>query len=458
MKRTIITLAVALFATAAFAQKQTPPAPGAPKPFSVPDIRRVELPNGLKVRLVPYGDMPKATVRLVVQTGNVDEAANEIWLSDLTANLIEQGTPTRSAEQIAREVALMGGSLDVSVTSNQTIIGADVFSESAPALVNLIADVARNPRFPEAELPRLKADLARNLSIQRSTPQSAALERFASVLYPNHPYGRVFPTEAMLQGYTLDQVRGFYDRNFGAARAFVYVVGKFNAAAVEQAIRDYFGNWRTGNPPTRVTVTPVAKRAVHFVERPGAVQSTLYIGLPVIDPSHTEYLPLTVMNALLGGSFGSRITSNIREQKGYTYSPSGIVNTRLGAGYWAEIADVTTNVTGPSIKEIIGEIDRLRAEPPTATELTGIQNYLAGTFVLRNSSRSGIANQLAFLDLYGLSEEYLRTYVQRVYALTPADIQRIARTYVDPARLAIVVVGDPAVVRDQIRTYGEIVQ
>jgi predicted Zn-dependent peptidase len=188
------------------------------------------------------------------------------------------------------------------------------------------------------------------------------------------------------------------------------------------------------------------------------VQSTLYIGLPVIDPSHPEYLPLTVMNALLGGSFGSRITSNIREQKGYTYSPQGIITTRLGSGVWTEIADVTTNVTGPSIKEIIGEIDRLRTEPPTAAELQGIQNYLAGTFVLRNSSRAGIANQLSTLDLYGLREDYLRTYVQRVYALTPADIQRLTQTYIDPSKLAIVVVGDPAVVREQIRTYGEIVQ
>lgn len=459
MKRTILTiLTIALFATSAFAQKQTPPAPGAPKAFAVPAIRRVDLPNGLKVRFVPYGDIPKATVRLVVQTGNVDEGANEVWLADLAASLMEQGTPTRNSEQIAREVALMGGALDVSVTTNQTNIGADVFSESAPALVNLIADVVRNPRFPESELARLKGDLARNLSIQRSTPQSAAQEKFASVMFPNHAYGRVFPTEPMLQGYTLDQVKTFYDRNFGAARAFVYVVGRFDQSAVESAIRSAFGNWKAGNPPTRVNVTPVAKRAVYFVERPGAVQSTLYIGLPVIDPSHQEYVPLTVMNALLGGSFGSRITSNIREAKGYTYSPQGFINTRLGSGVWTEVADVTTNVTGPSIKEIIFEIDRLRGEPPTAAELTGIQNYLAGTFVLRNSSRGGIAGQLATLDLYGLSEEYLRTYVQKVYALTPADIQRMAQTYIDPARLAIVVVGDPAVAREQIRPYGDIMQ
>lgn len=460
MKRTILTIAIALFAFTALAQtaKQTPPAPGAPKGFSVPDIRRVELPNGLKVRFVPYGDMPKATVRLVVQTGNVDEGPNETWLADLMADLLEQGTATRSSEQLAREAALMGGALEVGVGINQTTIGADVFSESAPALVNLIADVARNPKFPESELARLKGDRVRTLSIQRSTPQSAAQERFAQVLFPGHVYGRYYPTEAMLQGYTLDQVRGFYDRNFGAARSYIYVVGRYDAAAVESAIRGAFGDWKAGNPATKVTVTPVSKRAVHFIERPGAVQSTLHIGLPTPDPAHSDYVALSVMNSLLGGSFGSRITSNIREQKGYTYSPQGVLAGRLGAGYWVEIADVTSNVTGPSIKEIIGEIDRLRAEPPSAAELTGIQNYLAGTFVLRNSSRGGIAAQLANLDLYGLTEDYLRTYVQKVYALTPADVQRMAQTYIDPAKLAIVVVGDPAVIRDQIKTYGEIIQ
>ncbi len=188
------------------------------------------------------------------------------------------------------------------------------------------------------------------------------------------------------------------------------------------------------------------------------MQSTLYIGLPTFDPSNPDYVPLVVTNALLGGSFGSRITSNIREQKGYTYSPFSLLSTRLHTGYWAEIADVSTNVTGPSIKEIIGEIDRLRGEPPTPAELRGIQNYLAGTFVLRNSTRDGIAGQLAALDLYGLGEDYLRNYVQRVYAVTPADVQRMTQQYIDPAKLAIVVAGDKKVVADQLKPYGEVIE
>ena len=456
MMRTLA-LTLALLSTILHAQeKQKPPAPGTPRNFAIPEVRRFDLPNGLKVRFVPYGEVPKATIRLVTQTGNVDESENEIWLADVTGAMLQQGTTSRSAPQIAREVAMMGGALDVSVGMNQTTIGTDVFSESADEAIALVADIARNPLFPEADLTRIKADLLRDLSIRRSQPGPIAAEKFSQVLFGNHPYGRMFPAEAALQGYTLEQVRSFHARNFGAARSFLYVIGRFDASAVEQAIRQNLGQWPAGSPPSKPQVTPVSARSLHLIDRPGAVQSTLYIGLPVIDATHADYLALTVMNALLGGSFGSRITANIREQKGYTYSPTSAVTSRLGGASWAEMADVTTNVTGASIQEILKEIERLRGEAPTAEELRGIQNYLAGTFVLRNSSRPGIAAQLAFIDLYGLSESYVRNYVQNVYALTPAEIQRLARTYIDPAKLAIVVVGDREKVAEQLKPYGVI--
>jgi zinc protease len=452
--RTILAIALLLSTTVAAQQKQQPPVPGTPRNFTIPEIRRFDLPNGLKVRFVSYGSVPKTTIRLVTQTGRIDETANEVWLSDVTAAMMEQGTTTRPAAQIARDMALMGGSLDVTAGPNQFTINTDVFTESAANAMALVADVARNPLFPEADLARIKTDLARTLSIQRSQPSQLAAEKFSSVLFGDHPYGRTFPSEAALQGYTLEQVRSFHARNFGAARSYLYVVGRFDSVAVEDAIRTSFADWNAGSAPTKPQITPVAARSLHLIERPGAVQSTLYIGLPTPDAAHADYLAITVMNALLGGSFGSRITSNIREQKGYTYSPQGAVSVRLGAGAWTEMADVTTNVTGASIKEILAEIERLRNESPSAEELRAIQNYVAGVFVLRNSSRGGIAAQLSALDLYGLSEDYLRNYVQRVYAMTPADIQRMARTYIDPAKLAIVVVGDKAQVAEQLKPYG----
>jgi zinc protease len=455
-----LTLTLALLSTVLLQaqEKQKPPVPGTPRNFAIPEVRRLDLPNGLKVRFVSYGEVPKATIRLVTQTGNIDENENEVWLADLTGTMMEQGTTSRPAQQIAQEVAMMGGALDVGVGPNQVTIGADVFSESAAEAIALIADVARNPAFPEADLARIKTDIVRNLSIRRSQPGSIAFERFSRVVYGNHPYGRLLPNDSALQAYTLEQVRAFHAGNFGAARSFLYVVGRFDAAVVEQAVRQSLGEWKAGPPVSKPAITPIAARSLHFIDRPGSVQSTLYIGLPVIDATNPDYLALTVMNALLGGSFGSRITANIREQKGYTYSPQSTVVSNLGAASWAEKADVTTNVTGASIQEILSEIERLRKDPPTADELRGIQNYLAGTFVLRNSSRPGIAAQLAFLDLYGLSESYLRNYVQNVYALAPADIQRLAKTYIDPAKLAIVVVGDREKVAEQLKPYGPIAE
>jgi predicted Zn-dependent peptidase len=457
MKR-ILGLLFIVLAPSLLAQKQSPPPAAAPKNFNLPPITRLELPNGLRVRLVPYGSMPKTLVAVVTQTGNVDEAANETWLSDITAEMLQQGTTTRTAEDIARQSAEMGGQVSVESTPNQIRIATDVFSESGPAAAALLADIVRNPRFPASEVERVKGNFIRNLSIAKSRPQSLATERFWGVLYPNHPYGRPFSTEETLKSFTLDQVKSFYDRNFGAARSAVYVVGRFDAAAMQNAIQQNFADWKRGNPPTQINVSPASGRKVYLVDKPKAVQSTVMIGLPAMEPSNPDYIPLVVADALLGGSFGSRITANIREQKGYTYSPRSVITSRLGAGTWYEIADVTTNVTGPSIKEILGEIDRLRAEAPSAEELQGIQNLLAGIFVLRNSSRGGIFTQIAFLDLFGLPEDFLRNYVQRVYAVKPADVTRVAKQYLDPSKMAVVVVGDRSMIAEQVQPYGEMVQ
>jgi zinc protease len=164
-----------------------------------------------------------------------------------------------------------------------------------------------------------------------------------------------------------------------------------------------------------------------------------------------------VMDALLGGAFASRITKNIREDKGYTYSPSSDLSVRYRDAYWSENADVTTTVTGPSIKEILAEIDRLQAEPPAAEELTGIQNYLAGTYVLQNSSRAGITNQLGYMDLHGLPPTYASTYVKQVYAVTPQQISEMAKKHLQDDRALIVIVGDRKVIAEQVKGFGAIV-
>jgi predicted Zn-dependent peptidase len=432
----------------------SPPKPGAPRDFKLPEPRRFTLPNGLRITLVEWGTMPKVRVTLRVRSGNASEKANEVWLADLTGELIREGTPTRTSGQISQEAARMGGALTVSVGADTTSIGGEVLSDYGPEMIALVSDVAQNPRFPESELARLKANLARNLAVALSQPQQLALQKFRAVVYADHPYGRVFPTEEMIKGYTLDQARAFYRSTYGAARSDLYIVGRMDARAVEEAAKKSFSGWAKGTAPELAPPKPTSERAVHIIDRPGAVQSTIILGVPTIDPSNDDFIPMRVMDALLGGAFGSRITRNIRENKGYTYSPYSELSIRYRDAYWAEIADVTTNVTGASLKEIFAEIDRLQSTPPPQEELTGIQNNLAGTYVLQNSSRSGITQQLGFMDLHGLPPTYASTYVKQVSAVTPQKVSEVAKRYLDDARATIVIVGDRRVIEEQVKEFG----
>jgi predicted Zn-dependent peptidase len=449
-------LALGLAASAAFAQKQSPPPVGAPKDFRVPSPTKLTLDNGLKVTLVPYGTVPKVTVHLAVVGGNAAETVSEIWLADLTGDWMREGTTTRTGAQISQDAARMGGSLEVGVGPNLTRITGNALSEFGPEMVRLLAEVTEDPSFPETELARLKADMGRELAINTTRPQQIALERFRGVMYPNHRYGHVFPTPEMVQGFTAAQVRAFYSANFGAARSHLYVAGTFDAAAMEAAIRQAFGRWKAGTPAHIAPPSPQTKRAIYLVDRPGAVQSTIVLGVPVVDPTNPDWVALQVMNTLLGGYFSSRITSNIREAKGYTYSPFSQVAVSYRNAYWAQNADVTTNVTGPSLKEIFSEIDRLQREPPGAEELRAVQNYMAGVFVLQNSSRQGIIGQLEFVDLHGLPENYLTEFVRRVYAVTPQAVSESTRKYVQDEKATIVVVGDKKVIEEQVKPYGTI--
>jgi zinc protease len=436
-----------------FAQKQTPPEGGPPKPFVLPQEETFRLPNGLQVTMVTYGSLPKVAIDVTVRAGNLNESADQVWLADVMGRLMKEGTTSRTSEQVAKEASSMGGSVDITVGPDQTSVAADVLSEFGPRMVALLADVAQHPLFPDSELPRLKKDALRRLTVMKSQPRPLAQEKFLKTLYPDHPYGRLFPSEEMINKYTIADIQKFYKENFGAARTHIYVAGKFDAAAVKKAITDSFSGWARGSEPVINPPKPATKREFGLVDRPNAPQSTLYIGLPIIDPSNPDFIPLQVTNALLGGSFASRITSNIREQKGYTYSPSSTLSARYRDAYWAEVADVTTAVTGPSLKEIFYEIDRLQKDPPSDQELQGIKNYLAGLFVLRNSTRIGVISQLHFVDLHNLGDKYLDTYVQKVYAVTPKQVQEIMQKYVRSEKMTIVVVGDKAKITDQISPY-----
>jgi predicted Zn-dependent peptidase len=430
------------------AQKQTPPPGGTPKDFVIPEKKVSQLKNGLKSTLVQYGSVPKVNVNLIIKTGNVNEGSNEVWLADLTGNLMQEGTTTMDFKTISRKVAAMGGEINTSISGS-------VLSEYAPELVKIIADVVINPALPASEVERLKGDLKRQLSVQKSQPQSQAIESFNSIIYKDHPYGRIFPTQEMLSGYSIEMVKKFYENNFGAKRSVLYVVGKFDEAATQKAVEEAFGNWKEGPEANYPPATPNKTPEVSIIDRPGAPQTTVIIGLPTISPQHEDYVALQVANSLLGGSFGSRITANIREDKGYTYSPFSTITNHKNTSVWYEQADITSEHTGDALQEIAKEVNRLQNELPPDAELKGIQNYMAGIFVLQNSTPGGIIGQLNFIETHGLDDSYLTDRVKNIHAITPEKISAIAKEHFKYDDMTLVLVGDKKLLDQQMKSFQE---
>jgi zinc protease len=454
VKKSLLVLATSLAAVApGFGQKQTPPEGSAPKSFTVPAGDTYVLPSGLSVTLVPYGIIPKATISLAVEAGSLNEGKSRAGVASLAGDLFREGTATLTSHQLAEATAQMGSALTVPVGEDQTKFELDVLQESAPEAVKILADVVEHPRFPESELARLKNDALRRIALQLSQPQTIADIRFRKLLYGEHPYGTVLPTEDDVKKLTLQDVKEYYSSNFGAQRSHLYVAGRFDKAAVKKAIADSFGGWTKGPARMDNVPSPTPRRVLDVTDRPDAPQSTLKLGLPVPPPTSPDAIPLGLTNALLGGSFNSRITSNIREQKGYTYSPYSEISRRYHDAYWAQNADVTTQFTGASLKEIFGEIDRLQKEAPSVQELKGIQSYLSGIFVIQNSNRQALIGQLQYVDFQGLGEDYLKNYVPRVNAVTPADVQKLTRKYIRPEAMVIVVVGDKSKISDQLMPF-----
>jgi predicted Zn-dependent peptidase len=450
----LIVVAAALASIPAFGQKQTPPAGGPPKPFSVPSHETYTLGNGMKVTLVPYGIIPKASFSLVVRSGGLNEPTDREGLADITGDLLKEGTTSLSATALAESAARMGGSLNVAVTADESSLDIDVLSEFGPDAVKLLADVAQHPLLPASELARIKSDQLRRIAVAKSQPGQIALVRFRKLMYGDHPYGVVLPSEESIKQTTIDDVRKFFAGNYGAGRAYLYVAGRFDANAVKKAIEAGFSSWVKGPAPVENVPKPKTQRLVDVTDRPNAPQSTVILGLPVATATSPDNVPLTVTNALLGGSFGSRITSNIREKLGCTYSPVSQVSRRYHDAYWAETADITTDCTGKSLGEIFNEIQRLQKEAPGAAELQGIQSFLSGVFIIQNSSRNALIGQLRYVDLQGLGEDYLKTYVQKVNAVTPAEVQAMTAKYIKPEEMTIVVVGDKSKITDQLTPYA----
>ena len=432
------------------------PTAGAPAAFRLPGRTELTLDNGLRATFVEYGAVPKAFVRVALRAGAMNEPDGASGLAVLASRYLKEGAGDLDSGELAARIARCGGRLDTHADDDDSTLDVQVLSESTPEALRLLGEVLTRPRLPEAELERLRAELLRELAVASTQPDVLALERFHAALYGDHPYARVLPTREHVEALDIEDVRGFVAGELGATRAHVYVAGRFDMAAAEQALREAFEGWEAGPEPLIAPPSPRSERAIHLVDRPGAEQSTIRLGLPAPDPSHEDYLPLTVVDTLLGGAFMSRITLNLREDKGYTYSPRSTIAVHYRDASWMHASDVTTAHTGDSLHEIFAEIERLRAEPPPAEELEGVQRYMAGGMLVRNATPAGLLGQLGFLDFHELGASYAEQYVDRVYAVTPEQVRDLAAAYLRPEEMTIAIVGDASVIREQIAPYGAI--
>lgn len=434
-------------------EKELPPEGGSPKDFKIPEREVLELDNGMKAVMVDYGIVPKVTIQLYVEAGPILEDENEISVASLLANLMEEGTDNYDAKALSLEFAKMGGQIGVNAGTHIISVNATVLSEFAPKAIALFAEVLKMPKLPESELERLKNNMKRQMSVARSQPGTVATQMFDKAIYGDHPYGRSLPSDEEIDSRTIEDIRNYYNEEFGARRSSLYVVGKYSESDVKAAVQKHFADWKAGPERNFPEASPNMNVELDLSDRANSPQSTIRFGIPVPDPTHPDFVALEVMDDLLGGSFSSRITSNIREDKGFTYSPFSTINSRYKSSIWYQAADVSIESTGDALLEISKEIDRLRTETPTAEELEGIQNYMAGSFVRSNSTRGGIINQLYNMDFHGLDENYLNNRINTIYGVTPEKITEVASKYLDPEKMFLMVVGDVKATRPQIEDW-----
>jgi zinc protease len=417
-----------------------------------PKRTRHTLPSGLEIVLVESHNIPKFTGELYFRSGNAATALDAPGLAEITAAVLRTGTANRNSRQIEEDLRKMGADLGTGAGADTSTISFSGLSEFANELLVLVAELARSASFPEEEFERERRQMLEGLRIERTTPSFLAGERLRKILFGAHPYAVVSPTEAQVEAYRLPQLGEFYREHYRPANALLVIVGDFSAATLLAEIERIFGGWHAGTvaPLDDPALPRLEGRRVHLVHRPETVQTQILIGNRSITRKHPDWLRLSLANSLYGGAFNSRLVMNIREAKGYTYSPRSAAHALRQHGYFSVHAAVRNEVVAATLTEIFYEMDRIRALPVADDELADARNYLSGIFSLGLATQEGLAGQLSNVYLSRLPEDYLETYRDRIRSLTAADVLAAARAYFDSANAQIVLVGD----RDEIGAQG----
>ncbi len=439
------------------AQTAALPKPGPDPKFSLPAIEKTKLSNGLDVWMVRHGELPIISMNMVFKTGSANEPDDKYGVSNMASSLLNTGTKTRSAEELANQLRQIGVSNIGSGSGwDSTNVSMQMLSKHLDAALDIYADVIQNPAFPASEIDSLKARSLIGLRQQRANPNAISNNVYNKVLYGEHPYGRS-NSEATIKAITRDDLVRYYESIYRPNNATLIVVGDFDKGDLKKKLEKTFAGWKPANIAVRTLPSSKAqeKTAIYLVDRPNSAQSVVSIGHVGLDRMHPDYFPVMIMNSILGGGFTSRINMNLREDKGYTYGARSGFTFRRGAGPFSAGGDIQTAVTKESIVEFMKELNGIRGNMPvTQKELDYNKQSLIRRYPSGFETVGAISNQFANLLTYNLPDSYFNDYISKVNAVTVADVNRVAKQYLDPSKMAIVIVGDRAVIESGLKQLG----
>ena len=434
-----------------------PPQLGAVKPLTVPSVVERTLPNGLRLLIVEHHELPIADLILTIKTGSEADPPKKEGLSSLASGMLDEGTTSRNALQIAEQIAYLGIDLATGGGWDASRVALHTPTAQLDSALALFADVVLRPSFPQKELDRLKQErLTTLLQLKDRGPAIADLAYNYILFGEDNPYGRPqLGNEASVRGLTQNDVRNFYNTFYRPNNAALIIVGDVRPEEVAQKIERLFGSWQRGTvPPVKFTAPAAATQSsIYLIDKPGAAQSSFRLGAVGANRATEDFFAIQVMNTILGGAFTSRLNNNLRETKGYTYGARSGFELRQSAGPFTASAEIVTEKSDSALIEFMKELRNIR-EPVPSDELNKAKNYLQLGLPSSFETTSDIASRLVPIALYGLPIDYFQTYSQRLAAVTQSDVQRVAQKYVRPENFHIVIVGDLKTIEKGIRALN----
>jgi zinc protease len=426
--------------------RQLPPPAGPEPAFKPPKPKRFKLKNGLEVMLVEFHDLPLVDFNLMIKTGGAANPTDRAGLADLTAHMLDEGTKTRSALAIADQVAALGATLSTGSTWDSSNVSLSTLTKNMDPAIALFADVVINPSFEPKEFERVRDNLLTAITRRKDSPPTVANLAFTRLIYgQKHPYGwPMAGVEGSIKKLTPADLRGFYDKYYHPNNAALLVAGDTTEKELRGKLDAAFAKWRAKGGAAPKLPAPdgaAAATRIFLVDKADAPQSSIRVGLIGIERKSPDYFPVTVMNLILGGGF-YRLDLNLREGKGWTYGARSTVDSRRAPGPWSAGGEFVALHTADSVKEILKEMASMRDADVTDVELARAKDQIIKSFPARFATRANVAAQLAELAVFGLPDSYVTDYTKKIAAVTKDDVRRVARKYLDPNHLTIVVVGD----------------